>query len=77
MNQAEKMDKCQNLLSSMLDEIIRVNSIIIEYRSLPGGAGMFAAAVMENAIERAKRAMAFGDVTEMLCCHQELKEFEL
>ena len=55
----------------------RVRAIMQEYRSLPDGAGMLAALLMEQALQRADRAILSGDLVEILRSYNELVGFEL
>ena len=57
-------------------ELSRVREIRDEYLSI-GPPGMLAAEGMRHVIERAERAMAAGDIVEMLRVYQTLKEYEL
>jgi hypothetical protein len=67
----------ENLMEGLLNEIERVNEMISEYRQpYLKGAGAFAAAFMKNDVERAKKAIAGGDVIEMLGSYEKLKEYE-
>ncbi|RWR32516.1 hypothetical protein D2T31_00595 [Sinirhodobacter populi] len=42
-----------------------------------GAAGSFAIAMMNDALTRAERALAAGDLTEMISVYQELMEFKI
>lgn len=67
----------KNIIEGLTDEILRVTEISREYKSIPKGAGMLAAAMMDAAIGRARKAQASGDILEMIPALKELKEFEL
>lgn len=67
----------KNIVQGLTDEILRVAEISKEYKSLPGGSGMLAAAMMDAAIEKAKKAQASGDILKMIPALKELQEFEL
>lgn len=71
------MADSKNLVEGLTDEILRVTEIKNEYLSIPGGAGRLAAAMMEVAIEKARKAQASGDILQMIPALQELREFEL
>lgn len=63
-----------NLAEGIVAEIRRVSEILPLYDAIP--TGIFAATMMRAALNRAQKAMADGDVIEMLRCYEELKEFE-
>lgn len=65
-----------NLMDGLLSEITRVNKIIAEYKSLPKGAGMFAAGFMLIDINAAEKAIADGDTVKMIIIYKKLKEWE-
>lgn len=71
------MAETKNLVEGLTDEILRVMAIKAEYLSLPNGAGTFAAMMMEQAVNRARKAQASGDILEMIPALKELQEFEL
>lgn len=67
----------QNLMGSLLDEIERAQEICRTYMELDSNVAVFAAAVIQSAITRAKTAAGNGDVVAMLDCYhvlQKLKE---
>lgn len=66
-----------NLIEGLNLQINRVNEIIKEYESIPGGAGNLAAAVMKENIIAAQKAMATGDTIEMMKQYKSLEEWEL
>lgn len=70
------MKESQNLLEGLLEEISRVSEMIIEYRSLPSGAGYLAAAFMELDIMRAETAISKMDAVQMIASYKALKEYE-
>ena len=67
----------KNLIEGLFDEMNRVREIITEYKELPGGAGKFAATVMEIEIQNAENAIKQGDVIKMLQCYHSLTEYKL
>lgn len=67
----------KNLVEGLTDEILRVTEIRNEYLAIEGGAGRLAAAMMDVALQNARKAQASGDVVQMLLAHSALKEFEL
>ena len=70
--------KSLSLAEALPKEQARVREIIIEYRdpSLKG-AGNIAAAMMEQSLARADKAIMEGDVVEMMRCYEDLKGYEL
>jgi len=71
------MADSKNLVEGITDEILRVMAIKTEYLSLPNGAGRFAAILMEQAIDNARKAQASGDIMQMIPALKALQEFEL
>jgi len=71
------MADSKNLVEGLTDEILRVTEIKNEYLAIPGGAGRFAAILMDQAIDRARKAQASGDILEMIPALKALQEFEL
>jgi hypothetical protein len=58
------------------NEIRRVTGLIEIYASLPGNVGAFAIAMMRGALDKATRAMATGDVVQMIRSYEDLKGFK-
>jgi len=56
-------------------ELERVRKLKAVYESLPGGAGMPAAWMMEQSLQNADRAMVSGDLVEMIRAYEDLKGF--
>ena len=69
------MTESKNLVEALTDEIFRVTEIKREYDAIPAGA--LAAALMGQALDKARKAQASGDILQMIPALQELKEFEL
>lgn len=67
----------ENLMEGLLNEITRVTEIIVEYRSLPKGAGYLAAFMMDKDIETAKKAINEGNTILMLQIYNSLQSYEL
>lgn len=65
----------ETLGDALPKEIERVQEIIKEYESVPGG--QFAAAFMKKDIQTAMAAMTEGDVVKMMTIYNELKEWKL
>lgn len=57
------------------EEMARVRELLPLYDDLPKGAGVLAAMVMRNDLDRAATAMASGDIVEMLRVYQSLKGY--
>ena len=55
-------------------ETARVRALIPMYRSI-GPAGNFAIMMMEQALQKADKAMIAGDFPSIIAVYQELKEF--
>lgn len=56
------------------EEMTRVRELVRLYDEIP--AGVFAATLMRNALARAEKAQAAGDVAEMCRVYVELQDFE-
>ncbi len=65
-----------NLIESLMSEMNRVREVITLYESIPGGAGMFAAALMRIQIQNAEKAIAEGDTIQMMVSYTGLTEIE-
>ncbi|MGU3666135.1 hypothetical protein ACLBX9_18275 [Methylobacterium sp. A49B] len=63
------------LAAALPREMVRVTSIIAEYRKVE--MGFIAAALMEASVERAQTAIESGDVVAMLRAYHDLKGYEL
>lgn len=70
------MSKDKNLVEGLTDEILRVMAIKSEYLQVPNNAGAFAALMMEQAIDTARKAQASGDIMQMIPALKALQEFE-
>jgi len=69
------MTESKNLVEALTDEILRVTEIKREYDAIPAGA--LAAALMGQALDKARKAQAIGDILQMIPALEELREFEL
>ena len=65
-----------NIIEGIAAEIRRVAELKVQYESLPGGAGVFGAARMCDALDRAQQTLASGDVIATMRSYEELKAFE-
>lgn len=68
------MTETKTLGDALPDEIARVTEILGYYREL-GPVGMFGATMIRMSLDRATRALASGDVIEMLKCLEDLKGY--
>jgi hypothetical protein len=66
----------ENLMEGLLSQMNRVRNVIKEYEQLPGGVGMIGASLMKIDIQKAERAIATGDVIQMLQCYSALERIE-
>jgi hypothetical protein len=64
-----------NLAEGLPQQQQRVRDLMAVYRSI-GNAGVFALMMMEQAMQRADKAAAEGDVVAMIRSYEELKGFE-
>ncbi|TAM15924.1 MAG: hypothetical protein EPN65_16550 [Pandoraea sp.] len=65
----------RSLADALPDEIARVTEVLGHYIEI-GPAGMFGAAIIRLALDKATRALASGDVVEMISAYRELQEIE-
>ena len=65
-----------NLAEALPIEQARVRKLIEIYKEHCGNSGVFAVALMQNALNAAEKASAAGDTIEMLACYQELQSFK-
>lgn len=62
--------------TALPDEMRRVRDVVLpEYDKIPTGA--FAATLMRQALDSATKALAEGDVVEMLRSYEDLKGYKL
>lgn len=66
-----------SLAAALPMEIERVQEVIREYESLPGGTGMIGATLMKQDVAKAHRAMMEGDLPGMIVIYKSLKEWEM
>lgn len=57
-------------------QMARVRDVLMPQYQEIGPAGEFALMMMRNALDRAAKAMAEGDLPEMIAAYQELKDFK-
>ncbi len=62
----------ENLLDGLFREMNRCRELIAEYGQI-GPAGAFARAAIQNDITNAEKAIAGGDVVEMIAAFKELQ----
>ena len=65
-----------NLMEGMIAECSRVRELLKKYESLPNGAGLMGAMMMNRSLRMAERAMGSGDVTDMLKSYGDLGGYE-
>lgn len=66
-----------SLAEAFPKEQARVRELIVMYRDpVLNGAGNFAAAMMEQSLAAADRAIMSGDVVAMIRCYEDLKGYE-
>lgn len=58
-------------------EMTRVRDVVIPPYIEIGPAGAIALAMMRQSLDNAQRALAAGDVVEMLRCYEDLKGYTL
>lgn len=62
-----------NIIDGILNEIDRVQELVLEYESLPSGAGMLGAALMKQSIAHGKKVISSGDAIEALRAYADLQ----
>ncbi len=65
-----------NLGEELPKEMTRVRDKLIPQYQAIGPAGMPAIMLMRHSLDAAQKALAEGDVVEMLRCYQSLKDFQ-
>lgn len=65
-----------NLGEALPKEMARVRDEVLPAYLEIGAAGVFGAHFMRSALDRAAKALAEGDVVEMLSVYEELKGFD-
>jgi len=67
----------ESLAEALPKEQARVRELIVMYRDPAlNGAGNLAAAMMEQSLAAADRAIVSGDVVSMIRCYEDLKGYE-
>ena len=74
-NEWGERNEDMNLMEGIMLELARNREALKVYESLPAGA--FASAMIKRTIARAEKAIAGGDVIEMMKVYEELKETKL
>jgi hypothetical protein len=67
--------KIETLGDALPREMTRVREIIPLYDGVP--MGFLAATMMRQSLDRAQKALAEGDVVEMIRCYEDLKGYSL
>ncbi|WP_312942882.1 hypothetical protein [Oscillibacter sp.] len=68
------IDDQKTLGDALPEQIARVQGIITIYRSVPNG--QFAAALMQQDIDTAQKAMIKGDLPGMIAAYESLSEWK-
>jgi hypothetical protein len=77
MPTTKRRKKMGSLAEELPKEQARVREIIMQYRDpILKGAGNLAAAMMEQSLAAADRAIISGDVVAMIRCYEDLKGYE-
>lgn len=66
-----------NIIEGLQEEMDWVREIIKTYEGLEGNAGVLAAAIMKLQIKEGEKAIATGDVVEIIRNIQDLRGIEL
>ena len=68
----------ENLMEGLFSEMIRVKEIVVEYEhpSLKG-SGQMAAFIMKHSISNAEQAIANMNISNMVRCFSDLKDYTL
>lgn len=69
-------DPIRSLADALPAEMARVRDHVLPHYDEIGPAGALAAYLIRGDLDAAARAMAAGDVVEMIRCYQSLKETE-
>lgn len=69
------MSEVQSLGKLLPQEQARCRELLVEYKKI-GPGGMFASALIEDALKRTDQAVIQGDLPAMIRCYMELKEFK-
>lgn len=71
------MSETKSLGDAIQDEIKRVRELVVQYNDpILNGAGRFASFMMEQSLDKAVKALAEGDVIEILRAYEDLKTYE-
>ena len=65
-----------NLMEGLLEQRDRVRDLVKIYEELPGGVGIFGAAIMKQNLKLTDEAITTGDVVKMARAYEELKGHE-
>lgn len=66
------MDKPQNLMDGLLNELNRVRELKEHYDEIPQGA--FGSVMIQQSIEKAEKSIKDNDVVAMLSAYKDLQE---
>jgi hypothetical protein len=71
-----KGDKIMGTLAEKLpEEMARVRKVLGHYKEI-GPAGMFGAAMIEQSLRKADKAVMSGDLVAMIAAYQDLQEIK-
>jgi len=65
-----------NLIEGVQKEQARCRELLKEYEALPTETGWFGVRVIKESLQRADKAIASGDVVEMVRAYEDLKNRE-
>jgi len=63
----------ETLADALPKEMARVRTVLGYYKEI-GPVGMFGALIIEQSLQRADKAVASGDVAQMIAAYKDLKE---
>jgi hypothetical protein len=76
VNKVIKGDKIMGTLAEKLpEEMARVRKVLGHYKEI-GPAGMFGAAMIEQSLRKADKAVMSGDLVTMIAAYQDLQEIK-
>lgn len=70
----DRLNEPPTLADALPEQITRVQGIITQYKSVPNG--QFAAALMQQDIDAAHKAMMEGDLAAMIAVYKDLSEWK-
>lgn len=70
------MNRPQNLMDGLIQEMNRVRELITQYDRLPNGVGVFGSTTMKQFIKEAEESMVTGNIVQMVLAYDNLKSCE-